>query len=849
MIPHNNPQVNQHILKRPRVNMLIREGLKYPLLVMLAGPGYGKTQAMVNYVKEYDAEVLWIRLGTIDNLPSRFWSRLILMLKQKYTHLNNRLEGLVFPNTIQDFDAFARVIEDAICGPQEVLWIFDDYGLIHNQQIKDFISMLAESNFKLFHLAILSNELNNIESIAFLTTKRALLLTDDLRFNRNEIREFYRLYGIRLEANDLELAERYTQGWPMSMCLLASQPDRITTLIRSGETITDYTLSQLFQERFFAAYWDYQQKLFLKLSLIDSFTKSFAAELCDGQSGNLDILKNHAFLIPEPNTNRFYFHYLYRSFLQEKRYLLTPEEEREFWSKAAEYYMTSGDTLEAISCYHKSGKHLSMLNAIHHAILSFDSINNKMEAYFLENIELLTEDELRQYPLADCIRATIYTCTYQLDKAEKLILDLEIRLFELGTEEALSLLGEAYIIHGLIRMMCAETNFGEYFKKAFHYLPDGSKFANTGGMKTGNHFSFFMSSNKVGAKDEVEYAIHDGVPWMTRLLGGSSKGMQHLFSAEVSYLSQRMEDAKQHAYRTIYEAESGNQYDLVCNAYVTLARIAFLQGDFQETSENIRNIVEYAKKCEIGVINEIRDTSLTWYYLEMRDFKHIPKSTLRLNHSNKAAFSFGRAYIIYADYLIAMGEYAKTIGLLEHLQNMVRYKYITQENICLHIMLAVSYSCLSNDRAAIQSFWIAYNMCHNNDLVTNFIEAEEYMIDLIHIARKQDEFIFSSEWLDFIEEETLAFIQRADTVRAAYMKQNPVKSAKDNPLSKRELLVLQSVAQGMTREEIALEQYISMNTVKSTISSIYNKLGANNKADAVAIAITHGYIDGFFLEY
>ncbi|MDL2234198.1 hypothetical protein LJC63_11565 [Ruminococcaceae bacterium OttesenSCG-928-L11] len=33
--------------------------------------------------------------------------------------------------------------------------------------------------------------------------------------------------------------------------------------------------------------------------------------------------------------------------------------------------------------------------------------------------------------------------------------------------------------------------------------------------------------------------------------------------------------------------------------------------------------------------------------------------------------------------------------------------------------------------------------------------------------------------------------------------------------------------------------------MKSTISHIYNKLGANNKADAVSIAIKKGYIEGY----
>jgi LuxR family maltose regulon positive regulatory protein len=55
-------------------------------------------------------------------------------------------------------------------------------------------------------------------------------------------------------------------------------------------------------------------------------------------------------------------------------------------------------------------------------------------------------------------------------------------------------------------------------------------------------------------------------------------------------------------------------------------------------------------------------------------------------------------------------------------------------------------------------------------------------------------------------------------------------------LSPRELDVLTGLSQGLTREEIAEASSISPNTVKSVIRSVYNKLGALNRADAVRLA-------------
>jgi LuxR family maltose regulon positive regulatory protein len=54
--------------------------------------------------------------------------------------------------------------------------------------------------------------------------------------------------------------------------------------------------------------------------------------------------------------------------------------------------------------------------------------------------------------------------------------------------------------------------------------------------------------------------------------------------------------------------------------------------------------------------------------------------------------------------------------------------------------------------------------------------------------------------------------------------------------------VLTGLYQGMTREEIAGVSSLSVNTVKSAIRSIYNKLGAINKADALRIAASQGLV-------
>ena len=67
-------------------------------------------------------------------------------------------------------------------------------------------------------------------------------------------------------------------------------------------------------------------------------------------------------------------------------------------------------------------------------------------------------------------------------------------------------------------------------------------------------------------------------------------------------------------------------------------------------------------------------------------------------------------------------------------------------------------------------------------------------------------------------------------------RQSEAQSASVEPLSDRELEVLQHIAEGLTNREIAERLYLSVYTVKAHARSIYDKLEANNRTQAVAKA-------------
>jgi len=80
---------------------------------------------------------------------------------------------------------------------------------------------------------------------------------------------------------------------------------------------------------------------------------------------------------------------------------------------------------------------------------------------------------------------------------------------------------------------------------------------------------------------------------------------------------------------------------------------------------------------------------------------------------------------------------------------------------------------------------------------------------------------------------TLELVRPAGSVQ-------PVVEPLAEPLTRRELVVLGHLSGEVTLEEIASTLFVTRNTVKSQVRSLYRKIGVSTRADAVAWAEAAG---------
>jgi LuxR family maltose regulon positive regulatory protein len=138
----------------------------------------------------------------------------------------------------------------------------------------------------------------------------------------------------------------------------------------------------------------------------------------------------------------------------------------------------------------------------------------------------------------------------------------------------------------------------------------------------------------------------------------------------------------------------------------------------------------------------------------------------------------------------------------------------------------------------------AYRLAAPSGLDMPFIELGKDMRSLVEAALKDPGFADTAiprDWLEKIRLGASAFAKKLVIIAEHYRTGDRGGAARppaggQTALSRREKEVLTAILQGMTREEIAAQTSLSANTIKSVTRSVYNKLGALNKADAVRIA-------------
>jgi LuxR family maltose regulon positive regulatory protein len=149
----------------------------------------------------------------------------------------------------------------------------------------------------------------------------------------------------------------------------------------------------------------------------------------------------------------------------------------------------------------------------------------------------------------------------------------------------------------------------------------------------------------------------------------------------------------------------------------------------------------------------------------------------------------------------------------------------------IRLLQALAFHILSQETQALHALSEAVRLAEPEGYIRSFVDEGIPMQALLSQLREQQHKTGPTPYLNTL----LAAFQRES--RAQVSTGGPTKTQQlPEPLSERELQVLQLLARGASNQEIAHELVIALDTVKRHVSHIFSKLGANNRVQAIRLA-------------
>ena len=142
---------------------------------------------------------------------------------------------------------------------------------------------------------------------------------------------------------------------------------------------------------------------------------------------------------------------------------------------------------------------------------------------------------------------------------------------------------------------------------------------------------------------------------------------------------------------------------------------------------------------------------------------------------------------------------------------------------------------MKDKRKAFAALEEAYRTASPNGILMPFIELGKDMRTLTGAALREYKGKIPKPWLENVNRKSNTYAKRQTHVIAEYRQANRI--TEGIAISPRESEILSDLAHGLSRAEIAASRSLSVNTVKMVINNIYYKLGAENLADLIRIAV------------
>ena len=822
------------MLRQSRLETLISEGLQCSLLLIESAPGYGKSEAVSSCLQQSMHNYIWVRLRDLDNWEFFFWKHFVASCSALYPDLNEKLKKLYFPDTPGRMSNVLTLLKTAMSTSNvPTVIIFDDYSILTNENVLHFIDNLIQAELQNTCLVMISNQHTHLFSMCMRNNVNMFCIREkELALNAADVKELFKNNGVELaDETAKEIVEKW-EGWPLAIFLLAEQAeDPLAVQEKTMDFIYD-----LFYRDYYSTYPETTRKVLIQLSLIERFDIHMVNALAEQAEEFEMMLAQNPFVYHDYASGTYQFKKLYHHFLTGYQNELRKQEKQAVYGLAADLLYQKEQLEDMLPFLQLSGQYKRMTEIIIQLLTPYtDQSKVKfLEHYFMQ----IPSQYIQDKPDMELLSIFLKLMRREIETAEKSLQEF-LKKHEGNPRIDRSFLGEAYIMLACISMIHMCDDSLEYLRKACIYLPNGSRrwrqqrslLMNAGYLK--------LPDNKPGTLQRVGKLYAQSQRYMQILLQRKNTGEYTMFWAEAAFLTYQLEQAQIITKEMILLAEQEDQPELLLLGHYLLTRIAMLTGHQEQAETELQLIEHYITEHRLDHIKGMYDRLYALYCIYLNQPEKVPKKFTENGGQEGSRWGIARNAYVRASYLLKTGQYVELIALVDYQENICLEEGYWQHLVYLRLFRGIAQLNLGHTDTALAELYAVYDMTYANHIITPFIECAGGMRTLLSTARKQMPERFSAGWMDTVYAKASGYARIQTMIHKRYREQH----APRLNLTPRRRQILFGLAHGYTLEEIAHQNQISINTVKTHVQNIYNQLGAVNRADAIRIATERGILD------
>ncbi|MDR2518339.1 MAG: LuxR C-terminal-related transcriptional regulator [Spirochaetaceae bacterium] len=843
---HSNVPIvpgNQTYLERPHLNTLLEKALQSPVVMVVAGAGYGKTYSVYSFLHAYNTITAWIQLSERDNLVFRFWENFVQAVASISEESAEKLRSSGFPETKRQFDRYMTVPYMDVIQDARYVFVYDDFHLLHNEKVLSFLRQSITAPFRNITSILISRNEPDINTMPLLSKGLLAKITEnDLRFSQKEMTDYFQMLDLHLSQEALNAVYRDTEGWAFAIHLTGLS-------LKNGAANTDYARSSmkinifnLITHEVFGVISKNLQRYLIKLSLIEHWNLELLAELALDPALMEEIKRIGSFVHFDLYLNEYRLHPLFLQYLGSKQNMLSPGEKKEVYSRAADWCLRHNFKMDAVSYYEKAGDYASIITLVY---TMAQVIPNDMAQFFLEIFQRAPEEVYEKNPESHVLRVRFLLIQGRFEETIE-NLKATISRFEALENSPFTrrVLFGSYIHLGFYYLIrCIETQdytFYQQFALAHRYYPEkGLAFQTPANSMCIGSYICRVGCPEKGHMERFIQAMDLAVPHAAATLNGCMSGYEDLARAEIAYFQEEMERAEAFGFSALHKARENKQFEIETRALFYLLRINIAYGKASAVDHILKQITAQLSITEYINRHTLYDISIGWFYAQIEQTRQLPewlKNDFEVSEIN--SLINGLEVLVKIKYQLSKKRYDAVLATLENQSKKYGVHTFLLGRITILAIKAVCYYRLKDRAKAIGTLESAYALSEPNNLTMLYIELGKDMRALLGEALKGKEpCAIPFEWLEKMRRKSAAYAKKICAVMEKYQDKT-----RGEALSNREISVLTGLSQGLTREEIADISALSVNTVKSVITSIYIKLGAVNRADAIRLATEFGIL-------